>query len=962
MDTSKIKRFAVEARTVLKKGIMSRLRLLGFDADGKIAEDFRLEEISGGAVWRGCIVSESFVRQFWALCSRINQRGMKEVCEEAAYIWFNRLMAIRIVQKNGLAETVLDYDDEARTPHIVNEARRGNFPPMDAKTAGAVSRLMDDDMNITGQFGALITAWCHSNAVIQSCFGGIADWTELLMPLNILSEGGLVDMINHTEFITDEDYRSPELIGWLYQFYISERHDEVYAAKGKFTADEIPAATQIFTPNWIVKYMVQNSLGRIYLDNNPYSADDFKAKWRYLVEPAEPAERDDICRYEELTDLKVADLACGSGHILGECFDLLYDLYIDEGYSRSSAIENIFRHNLIGIDIDTRAKQLATFSLLIKACQKDSAFADAHCMPRVLDMPQGNGSTWKDILGHLVNACQMLIAGDVVEELSAAFRLMDDAHTLGSIMKFDVSDKTREFIKKFLTEVEKRGLYCGESDSPCRCLELILALTDKYHVIVMNPPFMGGGRMCETLSDYVKKNYSEGKADLCTVFVMSAYQHTANKGKYAFIIPPSWLFLSTFETLRRNIIDYQTIDSLLHLSRGIFGADFGSSSCVISNNKNNSSTGIYFRLVERTFQEFEQSHLRMLFEQTLDNHDFRYYFKGYDKDVTELPYSDNGNRIYYPHVLQENFKNIPGCLIGYWLSNAAISLFSEHKLASKYCPKAGLSTGDNKRFLRFWFEIDYREIYFNGECRDDLKSFSETWIPMTKGGTFRKWYGNNKYVLNFKNDGEELKYWLVNNPNDPTTNSYSRYIRNYNKYCDEGISFSDVSCGNPHFRWQNKGFIPNSRGPYIYTSKLELLGFLNSIVPKEVLTLLCPTLTFNVGDIGRLPFKDINDVHIISVVSQNISISRQDWDAHETSWDFKENELVRRITPECDTLEKCLESYKAEWEEKFMQLHANEEELNRQFIEIYGLQDELTPDVPLDEVTILQQGEISIEE
>ena len=387
----------------------------------------------------------------------------------------------------------------------------------------------------------------------------------------------------------------------------------------------------------------------------------------------------------------------------------------------------------------------------------------------------------------------------------------------------------------------------------------------------------------------------------------------------------------------------------------------------------------------------------MLFEKTLANHDFKFFFADYTKDVTDIEYSENGAKIYYPNVGQENFEKIPGCPIGYWLSDNMLRLFHEEVLANSNKPRAGLSTTDNDRFLRFWQEVSFYKIYFDGKCRNDLKSFTQKWVPMTKGGTYRKWFGNHEYILNFENDGEELKYWITHNPNDPKTTSFSRYIRNYDRYCEAGISFSDVACGNPHFIWEFQGLIPNSRGPYIYTSDKCVLGFLNSIVAKSILELLCPTLTFNVGDIGRIPYANKSSKLIQSIVENNINISKSDWDSHETSWDFEANPLVAMVggaaflphndgdndtsnagsvrqecrtsyddgvRQECRTsysLEDLVKAFEAEWTERFMQLHENEEELNRQFIEIYGLQDELTPDVPLDEITILQQGEISIE-
>ena len=458
MDTNRIKKFATEARNILKKGIAVKIISLGFDTKGHVADEHKPQLMQGGSLWNGQLQTEGFYHRWMALYNRVEQKGIKEVYEEAAYTWFNRLMAIRILQKNGLCEGVLDYADAAHTPRIVNEARTGSIPQMTEENRRHLMELLDDDTKVTEQFALLITAWCQQNPILAACFGSMADYTELLLPTNILAEGGFVDMINHTEFITDEEYRSPELIGWLYQFYISERKDEVFAKKGKFEADEIAPATQIFTPNWIVKYMVQNTVGRIYLDNNPWTADEFKPKWKYLVEPSEPTPQENIYRYDELTDLKVADLACGSGHILNECFDLLYDLYIAEGYSRREAIENIFTKNLTGVDLDTRAKQLATFALLLKASQRDASFADAHVMPHVIDMPRCDRYTWRELSGHFNSRYGLHCPIVTHKELEDAFTLMEDADSLGSIMKFNVSDTTKLYIHQCIEQYEADAL------------------------------------------------------------------------------------------------------------------------------------------------------------------------------------------------------------------------------------------------------------------------------------------------------------------------------------------------------------------------------------------------------------------------------------------------------------------------------------------------------------------------
>ena len=981
MDTNRIKRFATEARNILKAGIEAKITTLGFDTKGNVAEENKPQLMQGGSLWKGQIQTEGFYYQWMSLYQRIQQKGISEVYEEAAYTWFNRLCAIRILQKNNLCSPVLAYADAARTPVIVDEARQGRIPQMKEEVRQRLVELLDDDTKVTEQFAILITAWCHDNPIINQCFGSMADYTELLLPANILAEGGFVDKLNHTEFITDEDFQSPELIGWLYQFYISERKDEVFAKKGKFEADEIPAATQIFTPNWIVKYMVQNTVGRIYLDNNPYET-QLQKKWQYMVEPSEKPSAENVLKYEELTDLKVADLACGSGHILNECFDLLYDLYIAEGYGRGEAIENIFRHNLTGIDLDPRAKQLAMFSLLLKACQKDNAFADGHCLPHVLTMPK----PWNKEQGDIREFLPHYFLGEESEaqadELAECFKLMQNADSLGSIMKFGISESTRLLVK------QTTDYWCSQEIVPeairaqIPAFKLILALTEKYHALVMNPPYMGGGNMNSVLSKYVKDNYKDGKADLATVFVEMMGQRTIRNGGYAFIIPPSWMFLSTFEKLRQDIIANKSIESLLHLSRGVFGADFGASSAVIKNTCNENAHGTYFRLVERTFQEFEQSHLRMLFEQTLANHDFKYHFKDYSKDVTELPNSEDGNRIYYSNIQQKNFEKIPGAPISYWVSENFKRLYKNMYVRDYAKPIAGICTGDNDSFLRLWHEVapfKIGNIAF-ANYSDALSQGTYSWYIHYKGGSFRRWYGNRDYVLHYCQ--KALK--------DMESRKGFRHDGKQ-KYFQQGITWSKISSGLFSVRYLNSGCTFDSTGTSAFPAEANLyniLGFLNSKIIQPIISIVNPTMAIYPHDIADLPYLSKTNSIIKDIVHQNISISKSDWDAHETSWEFQRNELLSIDTstymenidykiekhfeetgehidlspaaPKLGNLEWRMEQYKTKWERKFMQLHKNEEELNRQFIDIYGLQDELTPDVPLDEITILQQGEISI--
>lgn len=939
METNKLKRFATEARNILIQGVAHRFTALGFQPDGTPVEEPQL--LGGGATFMGDTVTEDFYHKWQSLAAAIRRHGLKDVAEEAAYTWFNRLMAIRIMTKNGLIPPVLQYEiPGVYVPLIVSEARQGRLPQMNEEERSRLMPLLDDDSRTAEQFSLLIVAFCHATPILHRCFGHIADYTELL-PANILAEGGFVDLINHTDFIAEEDYRSSELIGWLYQFYIAERKDEVFAQKGKFTASEIPAATQIFTPNWIVKYMVQNTVGRIYLNNNPYET-EVAQDWKYLVNFSEPTTDDHILRYDDLTDLRLADLACGSGHILGEMFDMLYTLYINEGYSRREAIEHIFRRNLTGIDIDTRAKQLAQFALLLKACQRDASFADCHCMPRVLNMPQPYPD--KEHLTRALADYIMTDNGEAIAELANAVCLMDEADNLGSIMKFGLSERTRNILAVRTEEYEQQTMP-GESVSGLLpYMRIILALTERYHALVMNPPYMGGGNMNAVLSNYVKKNYPEGKADLATVFVERMPQLLQKNGRYSFIIPPSWMFLSTFEGLRKQIIKHQTIGSLLHLSRGVFGADFGASSAVIVNAESKEAYGTYFRLVERTFQEFDQKHLRMLFEQTLADHDFKYNFKEYTKDVISLPYSEEGNRIYYPHVSQQNFEKIPGCPIGYWVSVQIVDLF-QNKLINQYAISNGQNiTGDNNRFLRYFWEVSKRNV-------------SQTyWALCARGGGFRRYYGNVDNVILWTNEAQ-LHY-----KKDKICRIISEDLR-----FKEGITWSYICSGNPSFRKLHDTELFEKAGTSIFIKDANILysilGLLNSVVAKCLFEIITPTLNYQVRDVFALPCKsEILDTSIIKVVKGCEIISRTDWDAHETSWDFQENEIVRLSNEQGEgshRLSDLMDAYREHWTEQFLQLHANEEELNRQFIEIYGLEDELTPDVPPEEITILQQGELS---
>lgn len=995
MDTNRLKRFAVEARNILMLGVKNRLQAIGFDLKTGTPTEMP-QKMEGGAVFMGDTVTTDFYSRWMSLYNNIHARGIKQVAEEAAYTWFNRFMAIRIMQKQGFISPVLAYEsEEVRVPVIVSEARQGRMPQMAADVHDKLMELLDDDSKTNEQFALLIVAYCHENSIINKCFGAIADYTELLLPQNILAEGGFVSMLNRlssesndelaqslpsreggrpkandTEFITDADFRSPELIGWLYQFYISDRKAEAMAKKGQYDTDDLAPATQIFTPNWIVKYMVENTVGRIYIDNNPYC--EAKDEWKYLVDTPSG---DQTLQVDDLAELTVADLACGSGHILNECFDLLYSLYVKEGYSRSQAISNILRKNILGIDLDTRAKQLATFALLMKACQKDNSFLDGKVMPRVYDMPRpiaeamGDDADTCNAEEYLKETLPHYLLGgntDMVKELTDAILLMNHADTLGSIMKFDISEQTRNAVMVRTQEYEEQ--LANDEIVPSSILllmpymRIILALTEKYAALVMNPPYMGSGHFDEVLGKYVKDNYAEGKADLFSVFMQMGMERLAANGKMAQINMQSWMFLSSFEKLRKQFLKDYNIDNMLHLGPRTFdelsGEVVQNTAFVLSKHEPASQGGGYYRLVEgKNCGDKEQLFL------------------------SHIHGNEDGNRIYYPNVEQKNFEKIPGCPIGYWVSEKEQKQFTQGLLNKYAKPCKGIDTGENAYFLKLWFEVSSNEI-------DDSLGQGK-WVPYNKGGGFRRWYGFREYVLKWNGSEEELASrlsWITKKPT----------LRNKNYWFKESFTWSSISSDGFSARFSPKGALFDNGGSSVFSeNNLYLIGgLINSKVANRYFEFLAPTLNFQPGDVGHIAYseklKDVVVQDIISaIVSENISISKSDWDAHETSWDFQRNELlsvdeqtymdninnfvedhyketgehfcIDPAAPQLDSLAWRIEQYKQKWEHKFKQLHENEEELNRQFIDIYGLQDELTPDVPLNEITILQQGEISIE-
>lgn len=992
MNTNSLKRFAVTARNLLMQGVRNRLIALGFNEDG--SSTATVEAVQNAAIHNGILINDNRFADRWnALRNRIASHGVKEVVEEAAYTWFNRLIAIRILEYNSLAPALLDFENpEIRIPRIVTDARAGKTPVLSDEDRASLEAVIGDGLLSFEQFAILIRAYCENNPIIRKCFGGITDYTVLLLPADILGHGNYLDLINAVDtccefklqdkgyrdlndIITEEDYRKPELIGWLYQFYISEKKD-IVMKQNHYDKSDIPAATQIFTPNWIVKYMVENTLGRIYLDNNPDSA--LAESWKYLVEPTAPTPDDAILHYDSLEDLKCGDLSCGSGHILNEMFDLLYQLYAEDFYSPREAVEAILTKNMVGIDLDDRARQLAQFALLLKACQTDTAFADGHCMPRIYSMPEVKAANWPHIHGEIVKAYSIVAPSqDSFNQVEKALELMEDANVLGSIMKFDISEETRRYIASIVSEYtksprsiqlidecqldipgggpiqtyiipnESRDVQYFNSFAPIvDAFRVILALTDKYAALCMNPPYMPTSKESK-LKVYAFTNYPTTKADLFAIFMDVAMNCLKECGKYGMINMQSWMFLSSFESLRENIINNQQIDSLLHLGSRTFdelsGEVVQNAAFVISNERPNHS-GIYYRLIDGN----SCSEKRERFE----NKSECYIVKS-----------------------QNEYKRIPGDEFCYWLPLPIVESFSNGIAVDKVADKAfqGIITDDNNLLLREWYEVNADTLRLDASSFNEDFSYKK-WIPYNKGGSPRKWYGNLDYVVNFNNRGFNF------------TRGKAQYKDFFFK---ENISW-DYICG-PFMtaRYYPSGCLWDVHGSPLFMKDAELkyvLSLINTPIGTLILKALNPTLACQVENILKLPILGNPVAVILDITNDCISISKQDWDAHETSWNFEESPLLaiqnhRRgmIVDVCfepgeeykfipgvhgifdeHLIEHCYNSFCDYWECLFDRLHRNEEEVNRKFIAIYGLQDELTPDVALEDVTILQQGEIKI--
>ncbi len=949
------KTFAQQSRALLMDGVANKLLYWGFKADGSITEE--PNPVAGGYTFRGKVFDDETVPKLWkSLQQAIIKKGLDVVKEEAAYTWFNRMMALQIMAKNGYQEIQLEYvTGMAHTPQLLQKARQGQYSFLNSKEQERLKRIIADFNKDQEAFALLLVGYCHSNKMLNNVFGRIDDYTELLLPDNMLQKSGFLHLLNTTDAITDEQYKEVELIGWLYQFYISERKDEVFASfkkKKKAEAKDIPAATQIFTPNWIVKYMVQNTVGKIWLDKNPNSK--IKSSLKYLVVNESDLTSEPII--SEVSQLTLIDPAVGSGHILVEGFDLLYQMYMEEYYTPEEAVESILKNNLFGLDLDDRATQLATFAILLKAAKQYRDVFSKGWLPNVHAMPEYAAFSQQEITDFIGTE-----GAAYEKELTDTLRLMKQAKNLGSVMKLSLSKDARSFIDKRFTELKNTDFRDINLEIVYQKIKsfipVLLILSNKYTSVVANPPYMGQANMNSELKDYLNANYPETKSDLMTVFMEVIPNLTLDNSRFSLINLPSWLFLSSFEKIRKYYTDHFTFDSLLHMGRGIFGIDFGSVAFSMKKVQRENAIGSYFRLHERNFQHILYEDIEKLFLYANGNKEYKYDFNLYrgEEGITEIPIKGSklGQRIFYPNISQYNFDKIPGGPIAYWVSKRLIEIFEEEEpLGTIGDAKTGLKTGDNVRFLREWTEVSIKNIHFN-LSREEAKKSGGKWFPVQKGGLFRKYYGNNDTIVNWQNDGQEIIEWCtyLNTINTPGGIAVGREF-----YFKSGISWNMVSSSiNFSVRFYPAGHIFNmaSNSFFIEESKVKyFVALLNTKLASNILNILNPTVNFSSGVISKFPviFDSKNNL-IKELATFNIDVSKKDWDSRETSWDCEIAPLLN------DSL--SLKSSYQKWEKSvtndFFQLHANEEELNRIFIAIYGLQDEFTPEVALKDITILQE-------
>jgi hypothetical protein len=795
MNTNQIKSFAQKARIILLTGVESRLRYWGFKASGGHSQ--APEAVTGGYTYVGQVYDDPTVPSKWRqIADRCTSaQSYADIKEDAAYTWFNRLMVLRILEANSYIPPTLAFVPGTQTPYILQQAKLGQHNLTTTALKTKLTTFLTEHQDEQA-LSLLLMHTFNTMPVLRAIFGDVSAYMDLLLPINILAADGLLTMINDPNAIDPSAYHEVELIGWLYQFYISDKKDEVFAgfkANKKARAEDIPAATQIFTPKWIVRYMVENTLGKLYLDMEPTSK--LEQGMKYLVQSSSLLKEAGVSTIQSLT---LIDPASGSGHILVVGFELLMEMYLEQGYTRKAAVISILQHNLYGLDIDDRAAQLARLAVLLKAAQyyPDILTETDHTAVHIHAFPSPQHFTGDEIKGF-VGEDRI----DVSDALQKALDLLYHGKNIGSALQLTLTPEQRTIIvEQYARWTEdaasgKLDAFGGLFWQRLRpYLDVLLILTKQYAAVVANPPYMGQKSMNNDLKDYVNKYYPESKSDLMTVFMEVIPALTLDNHRFALINLPSWLFLSSFETLRKSYIEKYHFESLLHMGRGIFGIDFGSVALTLQKQNPANRLGSYFRLHERNFQHIRYEDIEKLFLYSNGNIDYKYDFNAYrDEDgVTEIPQNglESGQRIFYPSIPQTNFTKIPGSPIAYWVSEIGLANFQNDLLKERIKAAVGLNTGDNDYFLKIWNELDFNKIDFKQVDIEQGAASSYKWFPYNKGGSRRKWYGNQIYVLNYENDGKEVKEFAIKRNKGK---HWSRYIQNLKYMYLEGITWSDIA-------------------------------------------------------------------------------------------------------------------------------------------------------------------------
>jgi hypothetical protein len=897
MNTNALKKFAQQARRKLIELVTAKLNYVLKTDSAELREK---------------------ASQIQKLRDALKLSSEEALIEKVAYTWFNRLMALRYMDANAyqpIGMSVVTPKQGYTLPEILDEAKQGHIAAELTVKQQKIDDLLDGKTpNANPQnevYKILLIAACnHLSKVFPFLFERIDDYTELLLPDDLLSELSIVAFMR--EGMTDADCQEVEIIGWLYQFYIFEKKDEVFASKTAVKKEDIPAATQLFTPRWIVEYMVQNTVGKLWLQNKPNSR--LREYMPYFIE-SPSVTHNDYLKINSVEEITLLDQACGSGHILVYGFELLTKIYEEEGYNASEIPKLIIEKNLFGFEIDERAAQLAGLALMMKARSYNRRFFKNEIKPNILCYKE------LKLRSEAIDQAFVQIGATLLTPASKHDLItMQQATNYGSLIIPHTAKTTLNKILVTLIQQETNAdAFLQYTIIELKnAIEQLLLLSNKYHCIVDNPPYMGGGKMNAELSNWVKINYPKSKADLMVCFMNRAQYQVLDKGFVGMINLPSWMFLSSFEEYRKEMIEEYGMDTLLHLGRGVFGSDFGSVAFTFIKNNGPKSNGIYRRLFE------EHVHVRS--NETIMN---LFLKKDYGYFV----------------VNQKNFAKIPGNLIGYWKSENAIKCFEKGVLSSCLVTREGMATASNDRFMRIWSEIQNKNVLFSSDrFVNEIK-----WYPYNKGGAFKRWFGNDYFVINWKDDGFEIR-----NNIDTSTGRLRSHNYNGEFSLKRGITWTALTAGKFSARWTEEGYLFDSKGAKGFFEKngYSILGLLNSNVAQFFLDVLAPTLDYKVGDIIQIPYFEFDGGLVNNLVYGCIKESKLDWNSRETSWDFQKNELFRIKGQD---LEESYDLYQQYWRNKFFQLHKNEEELNRQFIEIYGLQEELTPDVPLEDITILKE-------